>query len=228
MKTSRVAALAAAILLLITLSACIPGLLDRSPDEELNSERQQAEKPKQEVSLPASQLPPADAQRIIEKRALETLEIIKERDFAALAERVHPAGVRFSPYSYVDVSEAGDLVFSPQEVMTFGEDDTKYTWGHYDGTGFPIELTPQEYFDEFVYTADFINAENVSYNKTIGVGNTLENQFQVYPDAIIVEYHFSGFDPQYGGMDWQSLRLAFEELDGTWYLVAIIHNQWTI
>ena len=76
------------------------------------------------------------------------------------------------PYSYVDVSEAGDLVFAPEEVKTFGEDDTKYTWGRYDGTRFPIELTPREYFDEFVYTADFVNAERVSYNETLGVGNT--------------------------------------------------------
>jgi len=227
MKAKRVVLVLLLLFLMsITLSACVPGLLDRSPEEELDKE-QKAEEPKKKLRLPASQLPPIDAQRIIEKRAMETLKIIKERDFAALAERVHPDGVRFSPYSYVDVSEAGDLVFTPEEVKTFGEDDTKYTWGRYDGTGFPIELTPREYFDEFVYTADFVNAERVSYNETLGVGNTLENQFEIYPDAIVVEYYFSGFDPQYGGMDWQSLRLAFEELDGTWYLVGVIHNQWT-
>ncbi|NLY29430.1 MAG: hypothetical protein GX047_02240 [Firmicutes bacterium] len=228
MKTRRVLLLLLALLLILTLSACVQGLLDRSPDERPSNEEQRAEEPRKKAALPASQLPPIDAKRIIEERATEALKIIKERDFAALAERVHPSGVRFSPYSYVDVSENGDLVFSPEQVRAFEEDDTTYTWGHYDGTGFPIELTPREYFDEFVYTADFINAENVSYNETLGVGNTLENQFEVYPDAIIVEYHFSGLDPQYGGMDWQSLRLAFEELEGDWYLVGVIHNQWTI
>ena len=226
MKTNRVLLLIVALLLALILSACVPGLLDRSPDEGPNNEEQRVEKSRKKAALPASQLPPIDAKRIIEERAIETLKIIKERDFAALAERVHPSGVRFSPYSYVDVSENGDLVFSPEQVRAFGEDDTKYTWGHYDGTGFPIELTPREYFDEFVYTADFIDAENVSYNETVGVGNTLENQFEVYPDAIIVEYHFSDSIP-YGGMDAAS-RLAFEEIDGDWYLVGVIHNQWTI
>ncbi|NLA57429.1 MAG: hypothetical protein GX855_00760 [Firmicutes bacterium] len=227
MNTKGFLLLVLALFLITALSACVPALLDRAEDKELNEE-QRAEKPKKEVSVPASQLPPIDAKRIIEERAMETLKIIKERDFAGLAERVHPSGVRFSPYSYVDVSETGDLVFTPEQVAVFDEDNTKYTWGYYDGTGDPIELTPREYFDKFVYTADFINAENVSYNETLGVGNTLENQFEVYPNAIIVEYHFSGFDPQYGGLDWESLRLAFEELEGSWYLVGVIHNQWTI
>jgi hypothetical protein len=29
-------------------------------------------------------------------------------------------------------------------------------------------------------------------------------------------------------MDWQSLRLVFEETAGNWYLVGIVHDQWTI
>ena len=171
---------------------------------------------------------PEEAEEIIADRAMATLEIIKNRDFAALAEVAHPSGVRFSPYGHVNTGEGGDLVFSPEQIAVFGTDETRYTWGSYDGTGFPIELTPREYFDEFVYTADFVNAETVSYNEIAHSGNTLENQFEVYPNAIIVEYHFSGFDPQYEGLDWQSLRLAFEEHQGTWYLVGVIHNQWTI
>jgi hypothetical protein len=29
-------------------------------------------------------------------------------------------------------------------------------------------------------------------------------------------------------MDWRSLRLFLEQKDGTWYLVGIVHGQWTI
>jgi hypothetical protein len=56
----------------------------------------------------------------------------------------------------------------------------------------------------------------------------VENQFEVYEKAIIVEYYFSGIEPQYEGLDWQSLRLVFQENEGSWCLVGIIHNQWTI
>jgi hypothetical protein len=38
----------------------------------------------------------------------------------------------------------------------------------------------------------------------------------------------SGFDPEYEGMDWRSLRLVFEKKNDIWYLVGIIHDQWTI
>ncbi len=63
--------------------------------------------------------------------------------------------------------------------------------------------------------------------KFIGRSNTSNNNFEIYSNAIIVEFHFSGFDSKYEGMDWESLRLVFEEKDGTWYLIGIIHDQWT-
>ena len=62
----------------------------------------------------------------------------------------------------------------------------------------------------------------------IGQGNSLNNIREFYPGSYFVEYHFSGFDPQYAGMDWQSLRLVFLEEDGVWLLVGIVHDQWTI
>jgi hypothetical protein len=43
-----------------------------------------------------------------------------------------------------------------------------------------------------------------------------------------MEYHFSGFEAQYEGMDWESLRLVFIQEDSTWYLVGIVHDEWTI
>ncbi len=166
----------------------------------------------------------------VEARSREAILALKNDDMEKLADMVHPdKGVRFTPYAYVNTdTEGGNLVFNVEQVRNFPNDNKKYTWGYFDGTGEPIVLTPEEYFKKFVYTADFANAEQTSINKTIGTGNALENQFEVYPEATIMEYYFSGFDEQYQGMDWQSLRLAFEELDDNWYLVGIIHNQWTI
>jgi len=31
---------------------------------------------------------------------------------------------------------------------------------------------------------------------------------------MVVEYHFPGIDPQYGGLDWRSLRLVFQQSGG--------------
>lgn len=164
---------------------------------------------------------------IIEERAMEVLTAIKDYDMVKLADAIHPdKGVRFSPYGYVDVES--DLVFTAQEVKNLSSDSKKYLWGYYDGSGEPITLKFSDYYKRFIYDADFVNAEQVGYNKALGHGNTLNNSFEVYKNSIIVEYYFSGLDPKYEGMDWRSLRLVFEKKNDIWYLVGIIHDEWTI
>jgi hypothetical protein len=164
---------------------------------------------------------------IIEKRSINVLTAIKNYDMKKLADAIHPdKGVRFSPYGYVDVDN--NLVFTAEEVKNLATDPKTYLWGHYDGSGEPIALNFPDYYKKFIYDVDFLNAEQVGYNKALGHGNSLNNSFEVYKNSIIVEYYFSGFDPQYEGMDWRSLRLVFEKKDDIWYLVGIIHDQWTI
>ena len=152
---------------------------------------------------------------------------IKQRDFALLSTVVHPQkGVRFSPYSYVHMTER-DLVFSANQVAGFSSDATTYLWGSYDGSGAPINLTPQDYFNEFVYDVDFAQPEQLGLNQVLGKGNTINNITEAYPQAVFLEFYFSGFDVQYGGMDWRSLRLVFEKIEDVWYLVGIVHDEWT-
>lgn len=166
---------------------------------------------------------------VIKDRAAAVLTALRDYDMEKLSELVHPEeGVRFTPYAYVDVDK--NLVFSQNEIKDMSLDSTKYVWGSYDGKGDPIELTFSDYYKKFIFDEDYMNAEetNISNAKLPVRGNTLDNCFEVYKNSIIVEYYFSGFDPQYEGMDWKSLRLVFEKMDDTWYLVGIIHGQWTI
>jgi len=158
--------------------------------------------------------------------ATSAVEALRDRDMARLAALAHPTrGVRFSPYAFV--SQA-DVVLMPAQLETALSDPTVYLWGAYDGTGDPISLTFAAYYEQFVYSHDFAAAPQVGYNQIIGRGNTINNCFDFYPGAFVAEYHFPGFNPAYGGMDWVSLRLVFQQEDGVWYLVGIIHDQWTI
>jgi hypothetical protein len=167
------------------------------------------------------------AKEIIEETAAELITAISKKDFEKVSEFVHPEkGVRFTPYTNVSVDN--DVVMNQKQVRNFFNDKTTYLWGHYDGRGDEISITPGEYYDEFIYTEDFKNAEVIGYNEVLSSGNMAENQFEVYENAIIVEYYFPGFNPDFGGADWKSLRLVFEEHDGVWKLTGIIHNQWTI
>ncbi|HEY0827812.1 MAG TPA: hypothetical protein VGE40_06940 [Bacilli bacterium] len=164
---------------------------------------------------------------VVADLAQEVILLIKDKNVEDLSIFVHPdKGVRFSPYGHVDVKT--DRVYTAKELSKALSDAATYNWGSFDGSGEPIDLTFEQYYDKFIYDKDFAKPTEIAYDTVIGKGNTLINYDEVYPNTKMVEYHFPQFDKQYDGMDWESLRLIFEEKDGAWYLVAVIHDQWTI
>ncbi len=159
--------------------------------------------------------------------ALEVMELIDTEDFTGLQNWVHPDdGVRFSPYAYVNTQT--DLVFASQSFPSLMADPSVLTWGSFDGSGEPIEFNFMDYYNRFIYDQDFLNPEIIGINSIVGSGNILVNIGDVYPTGEFVEFHFTGFDPQYEGMDWRSLILVFEEVGNEWKLIGIVHNEWTI
>lgn len=158
---------------------------------------------------------------------VNVLQLLKNKDMDDLSDFIHPTkGVRFSPYGYVDTDN--HLVFTAQEVDDLDNDTKVYTWGNYDGSGEPIELDFNDYYDKFIFDQDFSNPQIIGNNVAVSFGNSLDNISEVYEGGHFIELHFQGFDPQYEGMDWTSLKLVFESVNGNWYLVGIVHDQWTI
>jgi len=154
------------------------------------------------------------------------INALAEEDMEMVANFVHPErGVRFSPYAFIREEHQ---VFMPGDLTVLEDSEEVYTWGNYDGTGEPIALEFEEYYEEFVYSADFADPEQMAVNERLGQGNTINNIDEFYPEASFVEYHFSGFEEEFEGMDWESLRLVFVEEDGAWWLVGIVHDEWTI
>lgn len=159
--------------------------------------------------------------------ATETLEALKANDFVALATIVNAEkGLRLSPYTFVNAES--DVVLKPTDVEKLANDTEEKLWGNYDGSGEEIRLTGKDYFAKFVYDKDFLAAPQISVNERVGSGNSIDNAKEIYPDAQIWEFHFSGFDKQYEGMDWESLRLVFQKIENHWWLIGIIHDAWTI
>lgn len=177
---------------------------------------------------PQSPTPPARAKAIIARRAQQVISALKSKDMTRLASLVHPGkGLRFSPYE--DVNPRADLVFTRRQLKTLLASKRRYVWGAYDGSGDPIRLTFGAYYRDFVYDHDYAKAVQVNYNgEIIGRGTTPNKIREVYPEAIAVEHHFTGFDPKYDGMDWKSLWLVFEKKNEAWYLVGIVHGEWTV
>jgi len=159
--------------------------------------------------------------------ANQVLRALKHNDLRQLSGYVHPKiGVRFSPYTYIDSTVHRTI--QANKFIEASRDTTRLHWGYYDGSGEPIMLTFTEYLKKFVYDADFLEAKQIGYQRSIARGNTKNNSFDLYRDARIIEFHFPGFDERYEGMDWKSLKLVFKQLQGRWYLIGIIHDQWTI
>lgn len=146
-------------------------------------------------------------------------------DYQKLAAYIHPErGVRFSMYAHVDTVK--DKRFTRSEFVKFIPAKTKFTFGVKDGTG-ELYVTPlAAYIRNWVFKRDFSEAEWF-YNRFRGAGNSLNNLTEMYPDAVFTENFIPGTG-QYGGMDWNALRLVFECYHGTWYLVAVINDEWTV
>lgn len=172
--------------------------------------------------------PPLDVNdnTLLLERASQVLEALKQEDYSALSQLVHPRrGVTLTPYSTVDHS--CDNVLSQDQVAGLAEDTQLYTWGLAVGSGSPIRCTSKDYFARYVFNADYTEAPQVGIDTVLISGNALENVADAYPNGRFVEYHFPGIDPALEGFDWCSLKLVFEIWNNDWYLVGIIHGEWT-
>lgn len=152
---------------------------------------------------------------------------LHDRDYTALAGYVHPErGVTFTPYSTVDFDR--DLTFMPEHIRTLDRDKSVYTWGIVDGRGTPIRMTMVEYLERYVYNKDYTQAREIGVDQIMTGGNALENLTDAYPGCRFVDFCIPSTDPVNDGLDWSSLKLVFEPLNDSWYLVGIVHGEWTI
>ena len=104
----------------------------------------------------------------------EVLLVLKNKDYTAFAKYIHPEdGCLFSPYGYIDTVAA--RVISQANFVNLLNDGKKLNWGNYDGSGDAIELSLKQYFEKFVYNADFLYPEKFAINKMLGSGNSLNN-----------------------------------------------------
>lgn len=82
------------------------------------------------------------------------LQVLKTKDFAKLASFINPQwGLRFTPYAYIDTNNSQRLTAA--QLVEIGRSQKKIKWGLYDGSGKPISLSIDHYFDKFVYPKDF-------------------------------------------------------------------------
>ena len=87
-------------------------------------------------------------------------------------------------------------------------------------------MSLKNYLEKWVFVKDFTQSE-VSLNEIKHRGNTINNIKEIYPNSNFTENYLEGTE-EYAQMDWNSLRLVFEEYEGKLFLVGVINDQWTI
>lgn len=158
--------------------------------------------------------------------AQATIQAIKTQDFATLATLASASGVRFSPYEHVNLST--DIVLSTQQIVNALSISAAYTRWAFDGSGLPISLGIGQYRAKFVYDVDFAAAPVQQWNQITQRGNIINNITSVYAGKQVIEYHFDKIDPKYEGIDRRSLYLVFDQENGAWKLIWVVHGQRTI
>lgn len=156
--------------------------------------------------------------------ANEVLAALKAKDGVRLAALVDPVeGARFSPYPYVRTDN--DVLLSAAEIGRGFSDPVLRVWGRTDGKGDLIRLTFADYVAGYVYDREYLANAQISVGHTNGDGNSIDNTKTVYPAATLVEFYRPSSP---NTIDWRAVRLLFEQRSGTWYLVAVVHGEWTI
>jgi len=152
---------------------------------------------------------------------------LQQGNWSELASYVHPdRGVTFTPYSTVDPDS--DLNFTAGQIKGLAQDQTVYTWGFVDGRGVPIQMTMTQYLERYVYDKDYTLVPEIGVDRIMTGGNALENLPEAYPGCRFVDFSFPSSDPVNDGLDWSSLKLVFQPEGERWYLVGIVHGEWTI
>lgn len=166
-------------------------------------------------------------QQQISQHANQIKQALLSKHYQAITPYIHPTkGVRFSMYAYVQKDK--DKVFTQAQFEQYlKKSRIKFTWGEKDGTGDLYVTTLPDYLEHWASDGlDKVDSDSISYNAFQGLGNSLNNLKEAYPNSDFVEFYFPGTD-EYSGMDWRALRLVFEAYQGQYYLVAIVNDQWT-
>ena len=158
--------------------------------------------------------------------ANQLIDFLSEDNFIDFATQFHPKkGCIFVPYTLIEDNEQN---FTKQSFNKALVDNDTLFWGLEDGSGENIQLTVKDYFERYVYDVDFkTKATDIHINENLAFSNTQNNILDFFPSAKFIEFYYEG-SKEYEGMDWSSVIFYIEKVDDKYYLVAVVHNQWTI
>jgi hypothetical protein len=156
----------------------------------------------------------------------ELIDLLSIGDWTGFSEHFHPTeGCTFVPYTFMTEDEQ---VFTAKSFQESIKNNTKHNWGEQDGSGNPIISTIKDYSSNYIYSANFKDSlVEIHYNQDFAFSNTQNNIYEYFPFSDAIEYYHPG-SKGYEDMDWRSVIFRCSLIDGKYYLIAVVHNEWTI
>ena len=161
----------------------------------------------------------------IQKLSLDVLAAIKKKDMKKLSSFVNPdKTLLFAPCAS---AEKGEYVTFTKAKLASLNKKTKIKWGVAGASGLPIKLSFEQYYKQNLWAADFLGKDvSVNFDKNITNQYTYSSFEKLYPTGHFVEFFFKGTEAN-ANIDWQSMVLVYEEVNGKLYLSAVINEYWT-
>lgn len=157
--------------------------------------------------------------------ANEIVEALKYKDFAFVDGNVMPwEKLKFVPYA--NMKNEWRSMDLDEMLAGIASLDT-LNWGKYYGSWVDMELNFGLYFHKYVYDYEYYREWKIVYNVEWLDGDIENNIKQVFPDSYVVEYIRTPWVFQ-DEKEWTSLNLVFEQKWNSWFLVALVHNQWIV
>lgn len=155
------------------------------------------------------------------------INALSSRDYQKLEGLVSEDGLSLNFYPRLDLEKN---LIPKKEVSLIPKDLMVYLWGYTDGKGDPVNLTRAQFLTSYIYSnsVDYLKAPQIAINKPLGKGNSINTLDKDVNGRTYVAYHFPGFDPKYGGMDWTTLYIVFDSENGQYKLRGIAEDNWTI
>ncbi len=150
--------------------------------------------------------------------------LLSEQSAGDLVPYVPEEGIAISTSAYVEGDPDAQVRVTIDDLAGGSE---SRIWGYTDGVGQPIVETVDERLANYRRDIALIAPDVVGIDERIGVGTTIANLPEVFPNAHVVEFHRRGRG-ELSDFNWSSVRIALEERDGGWVLVAITSDMWTV
>lgn len=158
-----------------------------------------------------------DKSELLRRHGKNVLTALRDSDFKALAAYIPRTGLRFSPYSHIDLFS--DQQLTAQSLLRAAAARTRLSWGSATASGgATIVLSPQDYIRRYAYTADYLNTDSTAIIQSIPHDDKEQSIGNLYDGADCITYFAKGD----GGLS--SLRLFFMADSNAYKLLGLMHD----